>query len=156
MSSKRKIIYWSLLIAWMILIFVMSNQPAKVSDSQSIGALDLFLKLGINLNGIFGDLANFIIRKCAHFLEYMILALLSFNVLKLYFSIKQVSTITIIFVFLYACSDEIHQLFVLGREGAIRDVIIDTCGGIVLVSIRLGIICKKKFTIKNKIRTKLE
>jgi len=156
MNSKRKIIYWSLLIAWMILIFVMSNQPAKVSDAQSIGALDLFLKLGINLNGVFGNLANFVIRKCAHFLEYMILALLFFNVLKLYFSIKQVSIITIVFVFLYACSDEIHQLFVLGREGAIRDVIIDTCGGIVLVSIRLGIIRIKKFTIKDKIRTKLE
>lgn len=156
MNSKRKIIYWSLLIAWMILIFVMSNQPAKVSDAQSIGTLDLFLKLGININGIFGDLANFVIRKCAHFLEYMILALLFFNVLKLYFSIKQVSIMTIVFVFLYACSDEIHQLFVLGREGAIRDVIIDTCGGIILVSIRLGISRIKKFIIENKIRTKLE
>lgn len=150
MNSQRKIIYWSLLIAWMILIFVMSNQPAKVSDAQSIGALDLFLKLGININGIFGDLANFVIRKCAHFLEYMILALLFFNVLKLYFSIKQVSIITIIFVCLYACSDEIHQLFVLGREGAIRDVIIDTCGGIALVSIRLGIVRIKNHYIKSK------
>jgi len=156
MNNKRKIIYWSLLIAWMILIFVMSNQPAKVSDAQSMGTLDLFSKIGININGIFGDIANFIIRKCAHFLEYMILALLFFNVLKLYFSIKQVSIMTIVFVFLYACSDEIHQLFVLGREGAIRDVIIDTCGGIVLVFIRLGISRIKKIIIKNKIPTKLE
>jgi VanZ family protein len=68
----------------------------------------------------------------------MILALLVLNVLKLYFNIKQVIIITIIFVFLYACSDEIHQLFVPGREGAIRDVIIDTCGGITLVLIKLG------------------
>lgn len=45
MNNKRKIIYWSLLIAWMILIFVMSNQPAKVSDSQSIVVLDLFFKV---------------------------------------------------------------------------------------------------------------
>lgn len=135
MDNKRKVIYWSLLIGWMILIFVMSNQPAKVSDSQSIGVLDLFLKLGININGVFGNLANFVVRKCAHFLEYMILALFAFNVFKLYFNIKQISFITIVFVFLYACSDEVHQLFVLGREGAIRDVIIDTCGGIVLVLI---------------------
>ncbi len=155
-NNKRKIIYWSLLIAWMILIFVMSNQPAKVSDSQSIGVLELFLKLGININGIFGDLANFVVRKCAHFLEYMILALLAFNVLKLYFNIKQVCLITIVFVFLYACSDEIHQLFVLGREGAIRDVIIDTCGGIVSILIRLYITCMKNFYIKNKLRTKFE
>jgi VanZ family protein len=115
----------------------MSNQPAVVSDSQSIGILDLFSKVGINITGIFGNLANFVIRKCAHFLEYMILALLAFNVLKLYFNAKQVAIFTIAFVFLYACSDEIHQLFVLGREGAIRDVIIDTCGGIFLIVIRL-------------------
>jgi VanZ family protein len=138
MNNKRKIIYWSLLITWMIVICVMSNEPAKISDSQSIGVLDLFSKMGININVFFGDLANFIVRKCAHFLEYMILALLILNVLKLYFNMKQVIVITVIFVFLYACSDEIHQLFVPGREGAIRDVIIDTCGGITLVLIKLG------------------
>jgi VanZ family protein len=138
MNNKRKIIYWCLLITWMIFICVMSNEPAKISDSQSIGVLDLFSKMGINVNGIFGNLANFVVRKCAHFLEYMILALLVLNVLKLYFNMKQVIIITIVFVFLYACSDEIHQLFVPGREGAIRDVIIDTCGGITLVLIKLG------------------
>jgi VanZ family protein len=138
MNNKRKIIYWSLLIAWMIVICVMSNQPANISDSQSNGVLDLFLKMGIDVNGFFGDLANFVVRKCAHFLEYMILALLVLNVVKLYFNMKQVIIITIVFVFLYACSDEIHQLFVPGREGAIRDVIIDTCGGVTLVLIKLG------------------
>ena len=156
MNNKRKKIYWSLLIAWMILIFVMSNQPAKVSDSQSMEVLDLFLKLGININGIFGSLANFVVRKCAHFLEYMILALLAFNLFKLYFNIKQISFITIVFVFLYACSDEVHQLFVLGREGAIRDVIIDTCGGSLLVLIRSIIINIKSFDNKNKFLTKFD
>ncbi len=156
MNNKRKNIYWSLLIAWMILIFVMSNQPAKVSDSQSIGVLDLFLKLGININGVFGSLANFVVRKCAHFLGYMVLALLAFNVFKLYYNIKKVYIITIVLVFLYACSDEIHQLFVLGREGAIRDVIIDTCGGSLLVLIRSVIIYIKSFDIKNKFLTKFD
>lgn len=148
MNNKRKIVYWSLLIIWMIIICVMSNQPATVSDSQSIGLLYLFSKLGININSIFGDLANFVVRKCAHFIEYMILALLAFNLIKLYFNIKQVVILTIVFVFLYACSDEIHQLFVLGREGAIRDVVIDTCGGIVLVLIKLGVYYRKKHQIK--------
>jgi VanZ family protein len=45
--------------------------------------------------------------------------------------------VTVVFVFFYACSDEIHQLFVLGREGAFRDVIIDTVGGITLILINL-------------------
>jgi VanZ family protein len=150
MNNKRKIFYWSLLIIWMIIIYVMSNQPATVSDSQSIGVLYLFSKIGININGIFGDLANFVVRKCAHFTEYMILALLAFNVIKLYFNVKQVAILTIVFVFLYACSDEIHQLFVLGREGAVRDVIIDTCGGIVLVLIRLSVYYIKNTRLKKR------
>ena len=156
MKNKRKIIYWSLLIIWMIIICLMSSQPATISDSQSMGVLYLFSKVGININGIFGELANFVVRKCAHFTEYMILALLAFNVIKLYFNIKQVVILTIVFVFLYACSDEIHQLFVLGREGAIRDVIIDTCGGIVLVAIRLCVTHLKSSALQNKDLTKLK
>jgi VanZ family protein len=138
MKNKREINYWILLIIWMIGIFIMSNEPASISDSQSSGVIDILSRIGVDVNNIFGQLANFLVRKCAHFLEYMILALLVFNVLKLYFNMKQVIIITIVFVFLYSCSDEIHQLFVLGREGAIRDVIIDTCGGITLVLIKLG------------------
>lgn len=156
MGNKRKVIYWSLLIGWMIFIFTMSNQPAKVSDSQSMGILNLFFKLGIDINGIFGGLANFVVRKCAHFLEYMILGLFAFNVLTLYYNIKSVSIITIVFIVLYACSDEIHQLFVLGREGAVRDVLIDTCGGTVLVAIKLIILYIKSIDIKNKFLAKLE
>ena len=138
MNNKRKLISLGLLIAWMVLIFVMSSQPANVSDSQSIGILKSLSKIGININGIFGNLANFVIRKCAHFIEYMILALLVLNLLKLRFKKEQLIIMTISFVFIYACSDEIHQLFVQGREGAIRDVIIDTCGGITLILIKLG------------------
>jgi len=137
MKNKREIIYWILLIIWVVGIFIMSNQPANISDYQSGGIIQMLSNIGIDMNNIFGEFANFVVRKCAHFLEYMILALLSFNVLNLYFNMKRVVIITIIFVFAYACSDEIHQLFVMGREGSIRDVIIDTLGGITLVLIKL-------------------
>lgn len=137
MKNKRKIIYWILLIVWMIGIFIMSNQPASISDSQSEGVIKVLLSIGIDANSIFGQLANFIVRKCAHFLEYMVLAILYFNVAKLYFNKKILFISTILFVFVYACSDEFHQLFVPGREGAIRDVLIDTFGGITTLLIRI-------------------
>jgi VanZ family protein len=137
MKNKREIIYWFLLIIWMIGIFIMSNQPASISDSQSEGVIKVLSAVGIDINGVFGQLANFAVRKCAHFFEYMVLALLAFNVCKLYFNTKQVVLLTIVFVFFYACSDEIHQLFVLGREGAFRDVIIDTLGGTTLILIKM-------------------
>lgn len=137
MKNKRKIIYWILLIGWMIGIFIMSNQPANISDSQSEGVIKVLLSIGIDANSIFGQLANFIVRKCAHFLEYMILAILYFNVAKLYFDKKIVIISTIVFVFVYACSDEFHQLFVSGREGAFRDVLIDTFGGTTALFLRM-------------------
>ncbi|AWK50143.1 hypothetical protein DIC82_03145 [Clostridium beijerinckii] len=156
MKNKRVVIYWILLIIWMIGIAIMSNQPASISDSQSGGVIEMLSRIGIDMNNIFGQFANFIVRKCAHFLEYMILALLVSNVLKLYFNMKQVVIITIIFIFLYACSDEVHQLFVPGREGAIRDVIIDTCGGTALVLIKLFVTHLKRSDIQNKDLTKLK
>jgi VanZ family protein len=137
MENKRRIIHWGLLIVWMIVIFIMSSQPAKISDSQSEGVIKVLLSIGIDANSIFGQLANFIIRKCAHFLEYVILSILYFNVARLYFKKKAIIIGTIAFVFVYACSDEIHQLFVPGREGAFRDVLIDTFGGATSLSLRL-------------------
>lgn len=44
---------------------------------------------------------------------------------------------------IYACTDEIHQLFVPGRSGQFRDVMIDSLGafiGILILSIFLMII----------------
>lgn len=137
MSNKRKFFYWALLISWMIFIAVMSHKPANISDSYSLGIIFRLDKLGIPLNSLFGDSSNFIIRKSAHFIEYMILSILVANVLNLYLNKKEVIFITIIIVFLYACSDEFHQLFVQGREGSFRDVLIDTAGGITAIIMRM-------------------
>ncbi|NFT07702.1 MULTISPECIES: VanZ family protein [Clostridium] len=146
--DKRKAINWILLILWMIIIFVMSNQPAVISDKQSGLVITTLTNLGIDMNGIFGELANFIVRKTAHFLEYMILGILILNVLKIQYTRKKTMLLGIVLVFLYACSDEIHQLFVKGREGAFRDVVIDTLGG----TFGIFVISKlKALRLKNKI-----
>ena len=129
LNNKKYIINLMLVIIWMCFIFFMSNQPAETSDSQSIGIINILSKFGININGIFGDIANFVVRKCAHFLEYMILGFLIINFIKEDFKLYHIVLIAIVGVFLYACTDEFHQLFVPGRDGNFRDVIIDTSGG---------------------------
>lgn len=129
MNKKKKIVAWALLIFWMSLIFYMSNQPGNISDGQSDLVIRLFSYIGIELNDYFGNLASFIIRKGAHFTEYLILYLLAYNLNRNYF-INKAKLYSIIVVFLYACSDELHQFFIPGREMHIRDVIIDTCGGL--------------------------
>jgi VanZ family protein len=50
--------------------------------------------------------------------------------LVLYMGKRASKLYAIMFVFLYACSDEIHQHFVDGRVAAFKDVLIDTAGGI--------------------------
>ena len=37
--------------------------------------------------------------------------------------------------FIYACSDEIHQLFIPGRSGQFTDVLIDTSGALIMLLI---------------------
>lgn len=130
MKKHRKIIYWTLLIIWMIIIFLMSHQPGEVSSNQSDLVLKIFSLVGIELNDYFGELATFIVRKTAHFSEYMILFFLAYNVLKEYTDSRKIRLLLIAFVFLYACTDEFHQYFIPGRNMAFKDVLIDTSGGI--------------------------
>ena len=139
-NIRKDIMNLVLIIIWMSFIFFMSNQPAEASDSQSIGIINILSEAGFNIRGIFGDIANFTIRKCAHFLEYMILAFLIINFIKDKFKLHQLIILAVFLVFLYACTDEFHQLFVEGRDGNFRDVLIDTCGGSLAVLL---------FTLKN-------
>lgn len=130
LKDKRYIINLTLIIVWMCFIFFMSNQPAQTSDSQSLGIINILSKIGIDMDSIFGEIANFVVRKLAHFLEYMILGFLIINLLRQDLKLKYIVLIAISGVFLYACTDEFHQLFVAGRDGNFRDVLIDTSGGI--------------------------
>ncbi|MGL4990050.1 MAG: VanZ family protein [Sarcina sp.] len=129
--KKKKKYNVCLMIGFMLFIFYMSSQTGDDSTKQSNFILDIFTSLGINLNESFGEFASTIIRKGAHFTEYMILSFLIYNVITDYIKInKKVYIYTVLGVFLYAVTDEIHQLFVPGRAGMIQDVMIDTSGGL--------------------------
>lgn len=127
-NKRKKIIAWILMLLWMAFIFFMSNQPGDVSSKQSDFVVALMNMFGLELSK-FGDLATLIIRKSAHFTEYMILYFLVFNVIRFYVKSKLGYIYSLIIVFGYACSDEFHQLFIEGRSGQFTDVLIDTSGG---------------------------
>lgn len=151
MSIKlKKIIAWIILIGWMVFIFYMSNQPADVSNGQSDFVLRLVESLGVNISANYVDIVITIIRKGAHFTEYLILNLLYFNMLRFYISNKKALIYSIILSFLYASTDEFHQTFVEGRAGRFTDVLIDTSGA-VTGSIIAFIIIKIKERKKAKI-----
>lgn len=74
---------------------------------------------------------NHLARKCAHVFEYFIFSMLLLRAIrnKRPWQAKW-ALLTVGIVFLYACSDEFHQIFVPGRGPAFRDVMLDTAAGI--------------------------
>ena len=125
-----------------------SNQKASDSSKVShdfIGNIIEILNKNIDLKSEEKIIENytFIVRKGAHFTIYLILGILVINLLK-EFNIKKLIIISIIFCSLYAISDEIHQTFINGRSGEIRDVIIDTLGSTTGILLYYSILKKSK------------
>jgi VanZ family protein len=126
---NKKVIKWMMVVVWLILIFGFSSQPGDISNGNNRFIISIFKTCGLNLDSILGNFANFIVRKAGHLTEYFILCILLMNALQENFSFKRAALMAIVFVFLYASSDEFHQIFIPGREARIRDVMIDTSGG---------------------------
>lgn len=140
----KKIIYLFLTIIWMISIFLFSNQRSVKSTEKS---QSLIMNTIVKIYKIFDSNASdekieeivvacdVPIRKMAHFTEYLILGVLVLLTLRAY-NINNIY-LAILICFLYACSDEIHQVFVPGRDGNIIDITLDTLGsttGILLLN----------------------
>jgi VanZ family protein len=92
------------------------------------------------------------VRKLAHMTEYGVFALLLFNMLCAFGAKgKRRFALALFLVFLYAATDEIHQLYVLGRSGQFTDVLIDTAGGIVMLLL-LAAVCRIRARRRNEQR----
>ena len=93
------------------------------------------------------------LRKCAHASVYFVLCIFVANlILEVKNKLKiTYGIISIGICFLYACTDELHQLFVDGRTGQFTDVLIDTAGAI-LGCIVFYIIYKLRHKKSKKVR----
>lgn len=131
----RKKIFLTLAILWMFVIFYMSNQPAHISSAQSSDAINLLSNVPVIGGAIDTMIANgtaqFVIRKSAHMFSYAILAIFWFMSIYDGKSIKKTFITSLVITFIYACTDEVHQLFIPGRSGEIRDVLVDSTGAII-------------------------
>ena len=124
--------YWLPLLIWLGLIFVGSTSVMSAEHtSRYIGPFLLWLKPGMSATAIWTILV--VVRKCAHVIEYAVLALLLWRALR---SVPTLRTRTFV-VFgavllgcaLVAASDEFHQTFVKSRTPSVRDVLLDVGGG---------------------------
>lgn len=73
-----------------------------------------------------------LIRKAAHFTEYFVFSVLLLRAIRAgrrdvrwSWALEAIAIVAV-----YAAFDEFHQIFVPGRTPAVRDVLIDTIGGI--------------------------
>jgi VanZ family protein len=127
--------YWLPALIWMAIIYSASSDTKSAEHSSRIlGPFIHWIAPFLSENSV-GKIV-FLIRKCAHLTEYAVLALLFWRAIR-----KPVrkdsrpwrwgeAALPILFVGLYAASDEIHQLFVPNREGKVADVLIDVTGAL--------------------------
>lgn len=124
----KQVYKWILVAVWMVLIFMFSGEVATISSQRSgeiVGTLQSSFVPGIGYHDL-----EVLVRKAAHMLLYFVLGALIFIALKeeTKLPMKKEAIITISLAFLYACTDEFHQLFVQGRGSHFSDVLIDTVG----------------------------
>ena len=141
-TKKLSKIHLLLPLLWMVVIFVLSHQSASISSGQSGVFVEQLRHIAPSVDQ---QLLTFLVRKGAHIFAYFVLGILTFNALWRVdlskFKFNYPLGMSIIVCALYAVSDEFHQLFVSGRSGEIRDIIIDSCAATVGVFI-ISIFCK--------------
>ena len=109
-NTTRLLLLWFPVLLLCSLIFYMSSIP--------------FLKSNF---GIW----DFILRKIAHMCEFGLLFLLTKRAVSgsgFGWSLKEITVSALLFAFLYAVSDEMHQAFTAGRYASTVDVGIDSAG----------------------------
>ena len=149
----KSYIFRVLAILWMVVIFWFSSCPAEESGSMShsvgytIGKLVIpdFENLPEQKQAAFADRIDYPVRKAAHVTEFAILGFLlagsvfgSSGRQLTKAQLRNLSAAALAVGFAYACSDEIHQIFVPGRAGRFSDVLIDSAGVLLgIVAFRL-------------------
>ena len=142
MKRFNQIVRWALVVLWMVLIFYLSHQVADDSAGLSgdlteiiIGNIEKITSVDVD-----SDLFHHLVRKNAHFFAYFILSVLTLNALK-WSGVTGTRWMGMAFLIcvLYAVTDEVHQLFIPGRSGELKDIFIDSAGALVGIFVYAGI-----------------
>lgn len=147
MRKYLKYIFLTAAIVWMCIIFWFSAQPAVQSTEMSMAfgskICNIFVpgysELDTQKQYELAQSIEFPVRKSAHASEYAFLAILWCGYFVCTLKKEKMRRFYLIFSWFvataYATTDEFHQLFVQGRSGQLRDVLIDSVGAAVGVLI---------------------
>lgn len=121
---RRRYFWVMVLIVYFVAIFIFTAMPA-FNDEHT---MKIFLWTG--LPAWLADVIDFIVRKLTHAVLFAGLALVALKAIRPsrwdYLLAWTLAT-------LYGASDEWHQLYVIGRTGSFRDVLIDSCGAFLVL-----------------------
>lgn len=154
---NTKIIKIVLIIIWMIIVFLFSNQGGTKSSGTSSKVTNVVVEVVEKVgNKEFSEQernqAELVVRKLAHYTIYTIGGVLIMNYAYTTDKTKKQQTFgSLLFGAFYAVTDEVHQYFVPGRSARVFDVGIDTLGvitGIIIFTIIISIINKIRNTKK--------
>lgn len=146
-TMLKRYIFLGLSIMIAALIYWFSDQTATASSEDSEGLIwsvlnmiPYFAHMTYSAKMEILDSIHTLVRKTAHFSIYASLGICVFNYITTYVSArKKALLLSVGICFLYACTDEIHQLFVEGRSGEVLDVFIDTCGATAGICLVIGV-----------------
>ena len=129
---KTRIKNWLPVCLWASLIFFFSTDHFSFDNTaQFFGLVFSWLLPAIPTEDILP--VHGAMRKVGHWAEYFVLAVLVLRALRNETGKKwelRHAALTLVFIFVYALSDELHQTFVPSRTASFGDVMIDVLGGI--------------------------
>lgn len=158
--SWVRILTTLLTAAVMVMIFAFSTEDAEHSDRTS-GLISRrvlsiihpeYEQLEESRQKLLYDDMQHIVRKCAHFTEYMVLGLMLRLCLESWFGrkVRKSRSLTIDGFCggtIYACTDEFHQLLIEGRSGQWSDVLVDGSG--VLLGVLIAALLIRRINSRN-------
>ena len=149
-------LFGCLTAAIMGMIFWFSAQNALLSQQMSDGFLSSLIGSILEklLPGLTGQGMAVDIRKYAHMAEFFCLGISAFLFLSELRRWRQDLTAALMafcFSVLYACTDEVHQIFVPGRAGRFTDVLVDSVG--IALGVSLCALCQQVFGRKSNDNT---
>ena len=138
-ANQRKLLILLAVVFWMAIIFKLSAQPGEQSNILSAKVTTVIVRLAQQFRPDVNVVSlNYFIRKCAHFLAYLVLGIIVlFAMRRIGLMGKQGIGFTLLLCISYAITDELHQAFVPGRTPKLLDVLIDSSGASLGIGIYL-------------------
>jgi len=136
--SGETIRRWAPVAAWLLVITTFSS--GWFSGAQT-GYFLLPILRWLFPSATYAQLliAHHVVRKLAHFVEYLVLGVLLYRALDGTAFERRIALRALALATLCAAADELHQAFVADRTAAVRDCLIDATGaaaGLALLAVR--------------------